>query len=103
MSDGETGYRRIHERLEEIVVQIRSRDVPLEKSLDLYEEALRLGSMAAEMIDNTDFSDAELAAIDALYNDQVEEFIEGDEAKADETTVVGEAGLDEHPDTVEEG
>jgi exodeoxyribonuclease VII small subunit len=66
MNDESSSYIRIRERLEEIVVQIRSKDVPLEKSLDLYEEALRLGSMAAEMIDNTDFGDDEMAAADSM-------------------------------------
>jgi exodeoxyribonuclease VII small subunit len=46
--------------LEEIVTQIKAKDMPLEKSLDLYEEALQLGSACAEMIDRTDFSADEL-------------------------------------------
>ncbi len=62
MNDPST-YTRLRERLEEIVVQVRSKDVPLEKSLDLYEEALRLGSRCAEMIDRTDFSADELESI----------------------------------------
>ncbi|MDR2957380.1 MAG: exodeoxyribonuclease VII small subunit [Coriobacteriales bacterium] len=70
MSEDSSSYGRVRERLEEIVVQIRSKDVPLEKSLDLYEEALRLGSLAAEMIDNTDFSEAELAALAIVDDDQ---------------------------------
>ena len=67
MSDEGSSYSRIRDRLEEIVTQIRSKDVPLEKSLDLYEEALRLGGMAAEAIDNTDFTEAEIAAVEALF------------------------------------
>ncbi len=55
-----SSYSRLLERLEEIVVQVRSKDVPLEKSLDLYEEALRLGSSCADMIDRTDFSADEM-------------------------------------------
>ena len=55
-----SSYSRLRERLEEIVVQGRSKDVPLEKSLDLYEEALRLGSSCADMIDRTDFSADEM-------------------------------------------
>jgi len=60
--DRANSFSRVRERLDEIVIQIRSRDVPLEKSLDLYEEALRLGSLAAELIDNADFSSEELLA-----------------------------------------
>ena len=56
----QSSYSRTRERLEEIVTQIKAKDIPLEKSLDLYEEALRLGSTCAEMIDRTDFSADEL-------------------------------------------
>jgi len=54
--DNQSSFTKTKERLEEIVTQIKARDLPLEKSLDLYEEALRLGSECAEMIDRTDFS-----------------------------------------------
>ncbi|MCL2339992.1 MAG: exodeoxyribonuclease VII small subunit [Actinomycetia bacterium] len=65
MSEAETSsYDRARERLEEIVQQIRSKDVSLEKSLDLYEEALRLGAQAADLIDRTDFTSQELAALE---------------------------------------
>ncbi|MCL2631885.1 MAG: exodeoxyribonuclease VII small subunit [Coriobacteriia bacterium] len=73
MSDDTSSYGRIRERLDDILLQIRTKDVPLEKSLDLYEEAIRLGGMAAEMIDNTDFTDEEIAAVDdeaAAVNDE---------------------------------
>ncbi|MDR3307673.1 MAG: exodeoxyribonuclease VII small subunit [Coriobacteriales bacterium] len=58
-----SNYTRLRERLEEIVTQVRSKDLPLEKSLDLYEEALRLGSRCAEAIDRTDFSAEELEGL----------------------------------------
>jgi exodeoxyribonuclease VII small subunit len=60
--DNQSSYGRARERLEEIVAQVRAKDISLEKSLDLYEEALRLGSSCAEMIDRTDFSVEELEA-----------------------------------------
>jgi exodeoxyribonuclease VII small subunit len=63
--DKQSSYARTRERLEEIVVQVKAKDVPLEKSLDLYEEALRLGSACAEMIDRTDFSAEELRTAEA--------------------------------------
>ena len=59
MSNQDT-YTRTRLRLEEIVQQVRSKDVPLEKSLDLYEEALQLAGRCAELIDRTDFSAEEL-------------------------------------------
>ena len=58
--DKQSSFSRSRERLEEIVTQIKAKDMPLEKSLDLYEEALQLGSACAEMIDRTDFSADEL-------------------------------------------
>jgi exodeoxyribonuclease VII small subunit len=63
--DDQNTYTRLKDRLEDIVVQVRSKDVSLEKSLDLYEEALRLGGRCVEMIDRTDFTAEELASIDA--------------------------------------
>ncbi|MDR1014077.1 MAG: exodeoxyribonuclease VII small subunit [Coriobacteriales bacterium] len=54
--DERSSYAHTRQRLEEIVAQVKAKDVPLEKSLDLYEEALRLGSACAETIDHTDFS-----------------------------------------------
>jgi hypothetical protein len=48
--------------MEEIVSAVRSKDLPLEKSLDLYEEALDLGNRCIELLDSTDFSDEELQA-----------------------------------------
>ena len=83
MNDESSSYIRIRERLEEIVVQIRSKDVPLEKSLDLYEEALRLGSMAAEMIDNADFGDDEMAAADAISDELLQAMAEALDSEAD--------------------
>ena len=59
----QSSYLQTRERLEEIVTQIKAKDIPLEKSLDLYEEALRLGASCAEMIDNTDFSSEELEGV----------------------------------------
>jgi exodeoxyribonuclease VII small subunit len=62
--DKQSSYARTRERLEEIVAQVKAKDMPLEKSLDLYEEALRLGNVCAEMIDRTDFSVEELQAVE---------------------------------------
>lgn len=59
----QSSYARVRERLEDIVLQVRSKDVPLEKSLDLYEEAIRLGNTCADLIDKTDFSADEIDAL----------------------------------------
>lgn len=55
-----TSYSQQKERLEEIVVQIRAKDLPLEKSLDLYDEALSIGSRCVDLLEQTDFTADEL-------------------------------------------
>jgi exodeoxyribonuclease VII small subunit len=62
MMDEQSSYGRLKERLEEIVVQVRSKEVPLEKSLDLYDEALRIGGRCVEKLEMTDFTADEMAA-----------------------------------------
>ena len=68
--DDQSSFSKTRERLEEIVTQIKAKDLPLEKSLDLYEEALRLGSECAEMIDRTDFSLEELETDDIITDEE---------------------------------
>jgi exodeoxyribonuclease VII small subunit len=83
--DRQSSYTRTRERLEEIVTQVKAKDMPLEKSLDLYEEALRLGSVCAEMIDRTDFSAEELEGVGALEAaDEDANRGEGDVGNADD-------------------
>ena len=64
-SEGHNSYLKVKNHLDEIVDQIRSKDVPLEKALDLYEEAIKLGNSCADMIDKADFSMEELEAFNA--------------------------------------
>lgn len=45
-------------RLEEIVTQVRKKDVSLEKSLDLLEEGVRLANQCTELIDHADWDAA---------------------------------------------
>ena len=56
-------YTQQKERLEEIVLQIRAKDVPLEKSLDLYDEALAIGTRCVEQLERTDFTAEELESV----------------------------------------
>ena len=58
-------FSEVRARLDEIVSEVRKKDVSLEKSLDLYEEAIKLGNRAAELVDKPDFSDEELMAASA--------------------------------------
>jgi len=56
-------YSREKERLEEIILQTRSKDVPLEKSLDLYDEAIAIGARCVEQLEKTDFTAEELDSL----------------------------------------
>ena len=39
---------------------MRNKDTSLERSLDLFDEAIALGSKAVDMVDTTDFTPSEL-------------------------------------------
>ena len=52
-------FEDITERLDEIITAVRSKDTSLERSLDLFDEAITLGSKAVELVDSFDMSDAE--------------------------------------------
>ncbi len=41
----------ISSRLDEIVKQVRRKDIPLESSLDLFDEAIALGQKAVDFVD----------------------------------------------------
>ena len=62
MPDANT-YSRQKERLEEIVLQTRSKEVPLEKCLDLYDEALDIGTRCVEQLEQTDFTAEEMESV----------------------------------------
>ena len=63
-------FSEVRSRLDEIVSEVRKKDTSLEKSLDLYEEAIKLGNRAAELVDKPDFSDEELMSADAVEDSQ---------------------------------
>lgn len=44
-------FGQITDRLDEIVTQVRRKDLPLESSLDLFDEAIALGSKAVDFVD----------------------------------------------------
>lgn len=48
-------------RMDDIVAAVRAKDASLEHSLDLFDEAIALGSKAVEMVDNFELSDREAA------------------------------------------
>lgn len=61
MAEENYGFGRTKARLEDIVTQVRKKDVSLEKSLDLLEEGVRLANQCTELIDHADWEAAEAA------------------------------------------
>ena len=55
MSDDRSTFEMTRARLEDIVTQARRKDVSLEQSLDLLEEAVRLVNQCNDLIDQTSF------------------------------------------------
>ncbi|MDO4848800.1 MAG: exodeoxyribonuclease VII small subunit [Coriobacteriia bacterium] len=85
-------FPQITERLDDIVAQVRDKDISLERSLDLFDEAIALGSKAVDMVDATDFSPEEAAQLE-----------EQAEAKGGDADAAGQAaGVDEPAAAVEE-
>ncbi len=56
-------FEQISGRLDAIIDQVKSKDTSLERSLDLFDEAIALGSAAVELVDTTDFSSEEEALL----------------------------------------
>ena len=55
MSDDRSTFETTRARLEDIVIQVRRKDVSLEQSLDMLEEAVRLVNQCNDLIDQTSF------------------------------------------------
>lgn len=54
----------ITERLDEIISAVRSKDTSLERSLDLFDEAIELGARAVDMVDSFELSAREAEMLD---------------------------------------
>ena len=74
-------FPQITERLDAIVSAVRDKDVSLERSLDLFDEAIALGSKAVDMVDATDFTPEEAAQ---LEDEAGKKAVESDGAAVDE-------------------
>lgn len=59
-----TSFTDIKARLEQIITSVKDKEVSLENSLDLFDEAIKLGSRAVDMVDAVDLDDSELVATD---------------------------------------
>ncbi len=51
------GFAAIRDRLDEIAAQVRSDDMPLDAALDLYDEAVKLGMKATELLETIEEGD----------------------------------------------
>ena len=58
-------FEDITGRMDEIIAAVRSKDTSLERSLDLFDEAIALGSHAVELVDSFDLSPSESAQLEA--------------------------------------
>jgi len=56
MGDESYSFSTARARLDEIVTQVRKKDMSLEKSLDLLEEGVRLANTCTELIDHADWT-----------------------------------------------
>lgn len=86
-------FPQITERLDDIVSQVRDKDISLKRSLDLFDEAIALGSKAVDMVDATDFSPEEAAQLEEQAADKGEGAVAADGVAGD-----GE-GADEQGDS----
>lgn len=65
MAEGSSrNFDEITARLDEIVSAVRSKDTSLERSLDLFDEAIKLGSRAVDMVDSFELSPREADMLD---------------------------------------
>ncbi len=58
-TSGYQTFGQITERLDQIVGEVRKKDLPLETSLDLFEEAIALGSKAVDFVDTAPVDEPE--------------------------------------------
>ena len=79
-------------RLVDIVAQVRDKDVSLERSLDLFDEAIALGSKAVDLVDATDFSPEEEAKLDEADGTDKAKEPEPSDAPAQAAQSFGETG-----------
>ena len=74
----------ITERLDQIIAQVRSKDTSLERSLDLFDEAIALGSKAVDLADSFDSSAPEEEALEQGAA-AAEATVDGDASQASAT------------------
>lgn len=88
MADEEYTFTQARNRLEDIVVQVRKKDVSLEHSLDLLEEGVKLASACTELIDHAEWR----SVAEDLRADEVGD---ADEAPSEEASDADETPSEE--------
>ncbi len=88
-------FAQARQRLEAIVEQVKGNDTPLEKSLDLYEEAIKVGNRCSDLIDNVDFTAEEVALLRSGEAFAAEDVAEGaDSTHEQDPDAVGRGGVE---------
>ncbi len=80
----QNSFADITERMDAIIATVRSKDTSLERSLDLFDEAIALGSRAVELVDNFDMSPDEAAQLDSAATEDEQPSSDDSEASATE-------------------
>jgi exodeoxyribonuclease VII small subunit len=91
MADESYTFTQARARLEEIVTQVRSKDVSLEKSLDLLEEGVRLANICTEQSDHTEWR-AVIGDDAATPSDEEPDGETPEQAEGEARETVGDAG-----------
>ena len=55
--------------MDQIIATVRSKDTSLERSLDLFDEAIELGSRAVEMVDKFELTPREADKLEQEYDE----------------------------------
>lgn len=92
-------FGQITARLDSIVDQVRDKNVSLEHSLDLFDEAIALGSKAVNMVDTTEFTPEEE---ERLVRAQAAGDASNEEAASDEQAEASAADETSSDDAVSE-
>ena len=92
-------FDQITARLDSIVDQVRDKNVSLEHSLDLFDEAIALGSKAVNMVDTTEFTPEEE---ERLIQAQAAGDASNEEAASDEQAEASAADETSSDDVVSE-
>ena len=66
---GFRNFDEISDRLDQIIATVRSKDTSLERSLDLFDEAIELGSRAVDMVDKFELTPREADKLEREYDE----------------------------------